>query len=54
MTCGREYATMMTVFQRKAGIGSLTVVHKKYFNSSFLSVAKLTPSTSIKIVTASS
>ncbi len=31
-----------------------TVVHKKYSNSSFLCVAKLTPSTSIKIVTASS
>jgi hypothetical protein len=45
---------MMTVFQSKAGIGSLTVVHKKYSNSSFLPIAKLTPSTSIKIVAASS
>jgi hypothetical protein len=49
----KECATMMTVFQSKAGIGSLTMVHKKYLNSSFLSVAKLTP-TSIKIVAASS
>jgi hypothetical protein len=35
MTCGREYATMMTTFQSKDGTGSLTMVHKKYSNSIF-------------------
>ncbi|CAM6072331.1 unnamed protein product [Sphagnum tenellum] len=40
----KECATMIEAFHSKAGTGSLTVVHKKYSNSRFLSVAKLSPS----------
>ncbi|CAM6044825.1 unnamed protein product [Sphagnum compactum] len=52
-----ECATMMVAFQSKAGTGSLTVVHKKYSNTRFLSVAKLTPPTlsnTVKTVSPSS
>jgi hypothetical protein len=52
-----ECATMMIAFQSKAGTGSLTVVHKKYSNTRFLSVAKLTPPTlsnTVKTVSPSS
>ncbi|KAH9565063.1 hypothetical protein CY35_04G058300 [Sphagnum magellanicum] len=40
----KECATMIEAFHSKAGTGSLTVVHKKYSNARFLSVAKLSPS----------
>ncbi|KAH9575882.1 hypothetical protein CY35_01G134400 [Sphagnum magellanicum] len=52
-----DCATMMVAFQSKAGTGSLTVVHKKYSNTRFLSVAKLTPPTlsnTVKTVSPSS
>ncbi|CAK9191245.1 unnamed protein product [Sphagnum troendelagicum] len=52
-----ECATMMVAFQSKAGTGSLTVVHKKYSNTRFLSVAKLVPPTfsnTVKTVSPSS
>jgi cyclin B len=50
----RECATMIEAFHSKAGTGSLTVVHKKYSNSRFLSVAKLSPSGLLSPVSSSS
>ncbi|KAH8964237.1 hypothetical protein BDL97_04G055500 [Sphagnum fallax] len=50
----KECATMIEAFHSKAGTGSLTVVHKKYSNSRFLSVAKLSPSGLLSPVSSSS